>query len=398
MVRVLFVHDHRFVSRDDGVYSTVFPYEVWLRYLEHFENVTVFARRADADDHGQLSRSSGSGVSFLFEESIASVRALAGDRRRARRRLRSLVLAHDAVVARLPSEFGLLAATAARKAGRPCLVEVVGCGGEALWHHGGITARAYAPVLFARMRRVVKGAGFVSYVTRDFLQRRYPADPAAVTASISNVEIPAVPESVLERRIRRIREQRRRVVIGIIGALRTRYKGVHTAIESLAALGLHDRTIELRVLGAGDSTPYRELATRCGVAGSVFFDGTLPGGEPVERWLDDLDFYLQPSLSEGLPRALIEAMSRGCPAIGSSVGGIPELLEEECRITAGSVPALAALLKLRLFDTPWLADQAARNYQRAQEYAKPILAGRRSALLGRLAAAAGASNASRIAR
>ena len=39
--------------------------------------------------------------------------------------------------------------------------------------------------------------------------------------------------------------------------------------------------------------------------------------------------YIQPSRIEGLPRALIEAMSRGCACVGSSVGGIPELLNNQ---------------------------------------------------------------------
>lgn len=49
----------------------------------------------------------------------------------------------------------------------------------------------------------------------------------------------------------------------------------------------------------------------------------------MKQWLDQLDLYIQPSFTEGLPRALIEAMSRGLPALASDVGGIPELLDAE---------------------------------------------------------------------
>ena len=57
--------------------------------------------------------------------------------------------------------------------------------------------------------------------------------------------------------------------------------------------------------------------------------GRIPTGAPIFEFLDSLDLYLQFSRGgEGLPRALVEGMSRGCPAIGSTVGGIPELLTE----------------------------------------------------------------------
>src|SRR5690625_396249 len=49
----------------------------------------------------------------------------------------------------------------------------------------------------------------------------------------------------------------------------------------------------------------------------------------VFDWLETIDLYAQPSRQEGLPRALIESMSRGVPAFGANTAGIPELLENE---------------------------------------------------------------------
>ena len=87
-----------------------------------------------------------------------------------------------------------------------------------------------------------------------------------------------------------------------------------------------------------------------GVENQVFFDGTLPGGQPVYDWLDDLDLYLIPSLQEGLPRALVEAMSRGCPAIGAKTGGIPELLGKDCIYGRKNYKKLAKKIKMILYN------------------------------------------------
>lgn len=40
--------------------------------------------------------------------------------------------------------------------------------------------------------------------------------------------------------------------------------------------------------------------------------GVLPADQAVLDWLDEIDLYIQPSLTEGLPRAVIEAMDTGC--------------------------------------------------------------------------------------
>ena len=111
---------------------------------------------------------------------------------------------------------------------------------------------------------------------------------------------------------------------------------------------------------------------RHGLADRVIFDGTLPAGEPVRQWLDGIDIYLQPSLREGLPRALIEAMSRACPAVASNVAGIPELLPQEFMHTPGDVARLAELVE-RVAVPSIRADMATRNWKRAQDFTLPRL-------------------------
>ena len=56
--------------------------------------------------------------------------------------------------------------------------------------------------------------------------------------------------------------------------------------------------------------PWMQEAKKMNVSNFIQFDGTLPSGQKVYDWLDEVDIYLQPSFQEGLPRALIEAMSR----------------------------------------------------------------------------------------
>ena len=58
----------------------------------------------------------------------------------------------------------------------------------------------------------------------------------------------------------------------------------------------------------------------------VIVTGHLPKSEDVAKYLGLCDVYLQPSLWDGMPNALLEAMSCGCCCIASDAGGIPEVI------------------------------------------------------------------------
>ena len=59
-----------------------------------------------------------------------------------------------------------------------------------------------------------------------------------------------------------------------------------------------------------------------------FLFGSIEHDE-IFKFLNDMDIYIQPSLQEGLPRAVLEALSMGLPVIGSKTGGIPEIVRKK---------------------------------------------------------------------
>lgn len=391
MSSVLFVHDHRFARVGESVHTeSQFEAETWLRYLAVFDSVVVVAREECSSSRERWATwpvSSRAGVSFELLPSLSSIKAQLFKRSEVLSRLRKLARESRAIVARLPSELGLVAVEVARELRKPYAVEVVGCAWDALWNHGAPGARAYAPILTYRVRRAVRNAPFVLYVTEEFLQRRYPAKTLWQVAC-SNVDIDEVSPEVLAARLKRVRNPTGPVVLGLIGSLKTRYKGIQTVLQALSIARDRLGPVAFRVLGSGDAAAWRKLADRLHVGGLVSFDGALPSGSAVFEWLDGIDIYLQPSLQEGLPRALIEAMSRGCPAIGSTCGGIPELLPREDLIKPGDAVGLARVLCERLRDQRWATARAVANWKRAQCYTRTSLNTRRRHFFGMLSAAA----------
>jgi glycosyltransferase involved in cell wall biosynthesis len=103
----------------------------------------------------------------------------------------------------------------------------------------------------------------------------------------------------------------------------------------------------------------------------------MQSGQAVLDWLDGIDLYLQPSYQEGVPRATIEAMSRGCPIIASKAGGIPELIEQQWLINPGDIDNLANLM-IQMLDNPKARINAIlKNYEKSKEYSHEFLNSRR---------------------
>jgi phosphatidyl-myo-inositol dimannoside synthase len=121
----------------------------------------------------------------------------------------------------------------------------------------------------------------------------------------------------------------------------------------------------------------RKRCSRLGIDNEVEFLGSVTAGEPVRRELDRADLFVLPSRAEGVPRAMLEAMARGLPCIGSSIGGIPELLHEDDLVATDNPASLAQAIGRVFTDQSRLARMSARNLQKATEYSTALLSRQR---------------------
>jgi glycosyltransferase involved in cell wall biosynthesis len=140
--------------------------------------------------------------------------------------------------------------------------------------------------------------------------------------------------------------------------------------------------VDLKLVILGDGryrSQLQEQAGRLGIGERVLFRGEVATGKPVLDALDQADIFVLPSHQEGLPRAMIEAMARALPCIGSTVGGIPELLPPEDMVPPGSVSALSAKILEIGSDPVRRGRMSAQNLETAQEYRRETLQKRRRA-------------------
>ncbi|MBE0472135.1 MAG: glycosyltransferase [Methyloprofundus sp.] len=379
-MNILFVHDHFFKLYGGDCYSSGgLPSSVWARYLSAFDSLSVVGRNGGmlSDKDKGYTISSLDSVSFHLLPDISNLKSLVFGNAEANKACRDLVAQHDAIIARLPSRLGSLFVKEAIKQKKPYAIEVVGCPWDAMWNYGNWKGKAFAPFAFLNLKRLISTAPYALYVTEHFLQGRYPCR-SGKTTFCSNVEIPAVKDDVLSNRITKIESSGKPITFGLIGNYSSKYKGIDIAIRALALANNDLPDWEFQVLGSGDSTLYKQLAYELGIDDKVKFVGSLPSGQPVYDWLDSVDIYFQPSFQEGLPRALIEAMSRGCPSLATSIAGIPELLQSAELVKAGDYQALASKVVALAGDQGRLQSLAEQNFNKAKNYYKPVLDKRRT--------------------
>lgn len=379
---MVFVYEDKIAQDSNGNYYTgsAFSQAVFDRYLQVFDHITLLMRKADVDpdDTETLSRMNKLNTEridvVILPNLTASIKNYLS--LKLRREFRKIVIANitpdRAVIIRAPSSSGTIAAKHCRKIGKPYLAEAVGCPWDSLWNHS-LRGKLLAARSWLQMRFCMKHASHAVYVTDEFLQRRYPT--RGKSAPISDVELRPADGAVLKKRLEKIARHDGRTVIGTAAAVNVAFKGQHFVIEALARLKAQGRTdFEYRLAGGGDSSRLRALAEKRGVSDQVVFEGSLPHDRMFD-WLDGLDLYIQPSLQEGMPRALIEAMSRALPAFGSRIGGMPELLGGSAIFPAKDTAAIADMLAALGKDS--MSAMARANFARAADFEKAKLEKRR---------------------
>lgn len=245
-----------------------------------------------------------------------------------------------------------------KKYNKKYLYECIGDAWDAMWNHG-IKGKILAPKSFFDQRKIARNADMVLYVTSSFLQKRYPSIKPQI--GISDVDISTNYNDILKNRIKRIKTNNDKIVLGTTAGVDVPYKGQKYVIKAISFLKKQGYSnYEYQMVGNGNPSKLRKIAKRENINDSIKCLGPK-SHDGVLDWLSSIDVYIQPSLQEGLPRALVEAMSMGLPAIGSRTGGIPELLREDCIFQKRNYKQLARLLK-HFKDKEKMLVEAKRNF------------------------------------
>ncbi len=161
--------------------------------------------------------------------------------------------------------------------------------------------------------------------SRGFLIKKLGYAPGKVVVIRNGVDVAGWPMSKVDRQNRRLelRLGAGDALIGAVGRL-DRQKGFATLIRAMSLL--KDIPVKCAILGEGPERPRLEhLIRHHALEKSVWLIGEKTD---IPTWLSAFDVYCLPSLWEGLPNALLEAMALGLPVVASNVDGVPEAVTD----------------------------------------------------------------------
>lgn len=188
-----------------------------------------------------------------------------------------------------------------------------------------------------------------------------PRDRIRALSSSIEIREPATPEAIRAVREQLAIEDGESVILSI-GRLSAE-KAQANLIAAAAVLRQNRPDLKFRVVLVGDGPErihLQDAANAAGLANLITFAGQQ---HDVRPYYAIATLFALPSLSEGSPNVLLEAMAAGVPIASTSVGGVPEMLENEWSglLVPRANPEVLAKAMERLITDPKFARELARN-------------------------------------
>lgn len=387
MSKLLLTVDHQFIRTPDGRVwvKTIYGYDFWKRYLNIFDKVRIAARVRDEDSiKEKMLLASGENIEFFPLPQYRGAKEYVLRYMSILKAVQGVAEGCDCAIFRIPSPISDLVKKEVEKEKIPWATEIV----NDPWDNfaPGAFKSVFRPVYRIKFTKQVKkyalSANGVSYVTQFALQERYPSHAKVYGETKKYFE--SYYSSILLNKDyfwknRNFNCKEIYNIVHVNSCITDFSKGHDVVIRALRML--HEDGVNARVIFVGDG-PKREffenMAKEYEVERYVEFTGLLSSAQEVRKILIESDLLMFPTVGEGLPRTVIEAMAVGLPCLSTAVNGIPELLESECLIEQQDAKMFAKEAKKILNDEQLYKRISQRNIKKAQEYEDSVLTKRRN--------------------
>lgn len=386
---LIYADAHLYKTKDGRVWTkTVYGYEFWKRYLNTFESIIVIARMQQVNDEKteNFLESSGPRVSFIGLPMVRGTKNKWGyiaEFSKIVKIVQYSVEKVDCAIFRVPATMGYIVLYYYMKMRKPFSLEIVANPSNASGN------RIERKIMENYLRKVVKKANGVSYVTQYNLQKLFPSNATIHGESDLYFESYYSSIDLKEDYFSKPRDYTNHEgsfrIIHVANNMNNDVKGQRVVIDVTRRLKELGYDVQTYIIGDGTKRgEYEEYARMSGLNNVVYFLGIFSSPKEVRNWLLNSDLFLFPSKAEGLPRSVIEAMAVGLPCISTPVDGIPELLPEEYLVMPTDIEGFTQKIIELIDDTERLNEMSKRNIDKAREYEQSILQKRRDCFYSKL--------------
>jgi teichuronic acid biosynthesis glycosyltransferase TuaC len=143
-------------------------------------------------------------------------------------------------------------------------------------------------------------------------------------------------------------------------------KGLRELVEAAVALRTERPKLHVYLVGEGPDRRLIEGAIQASNAASYIHVMAACTPDDVAVWMAAADLVTLPSYMEGCPNVVLEALACGRPVVATRVGGIPEIMSDECgRLVPPRHPAALAHALASVLDTTWDAETISAHWSRS---------------------------------
>lgn len=339
--------EHRFYEFEGKLYTKLaFPYEYWKDYLSFFDEVTIIARVKKVHEFTpDMVRVDGGKVKyealpyyhgpkqflFMFFPLVLTIFKV------------SLKYEHFLLRSGNSTNILWLFLMLLRK---PYIREypgnikegMIGLVGKKLW------VRILAHCLDSLAKIQAKFSQANSFVSQYCMELYGSQKPSFVFSSFKASEIDVNKENY------NISNKFKIVCLGRLEG----EKG-HALLLNAISQNENKNSIEIQLIGDGSQTENLKKISKDNELNCIFL-GAITDRQYIFNTMANADIFIIPSLTEGMPRALLEAMAIGLPCIGANVGGIPEAIEESYLYHPHDLDVLNQLIQ-KFYDSNQLREQ-----------------------------------------
>jgi glycosyltransferase, family 1 len=369
-MKTVFVFDTVLLKdKKNNFYAQTLTYDFFKnRYLDFCDEMIISTRSKEIEELTEQNigyrKTNGEKVAVCPIKSYKDIPDIVKNKKKIMSEMDEIVKNCDNLIIRMPSVLGFFACKSARKYKKNYVVEMVACAWDGYMNHARFGGKILAPIMYLKTRYTIKKAPNVLYVTEKFLQKRYPNSNNNI--GCSDVVIEEISKSYIDEKKKQLEKTNcKELKIVTVASVQLKYKGQEYVMKAISDLKEDGLDIKYYLIGGGNNERLKEFVKKYNIEDNVIFKGSFPHNE-IPKLLSEMDLYVQPSLQEGLPRAMIEAMSVGMPIIGSNAGGIPELIDHKCIFKKKDTKKIVFMLEN--IDNSFLVEQSEKNYLYSKKF------------------------------